>query len=356
MSFPRFLSGLIEIEDAWLRAPLISSSFRPFGSVSIGSADAPFESAYVNELSNRFGQMKINDAISGSVIDLAIDDGVLRPALRFNDTLTIDAAGSLGVRERVLLPSNIEFFFADPLHFDLDTGDEVGGHVYLKYDSTLTIDDAGKLGVSREALRFDFQSPLHFEANESNVGGVASLLLDGDDFGVENGKLDLKETSYRGFGAVKIGGLSDVDFIDQIISDDDLDLPKVKGIRVQTSDDFTQVTGKLQIKPRGLGQIPYYTLSGLGADEGLYYNSVSNTLSVARVLLNVSYLLSAQDAVSKGFLDQWLLDNPLGGIDIVDVGTSQKQLRVKVDNVTMQLGADGVLNGNYQVIIFAVIG
>jgi hypothetical protein len=288
MNFPRFLSGLIEIDDAWLRSPVISGYLRPFGTVSVGSPEQPFEAAYVNELSNRFGQMKINDAISGSVIDLTIDEGTLKPALRYNDSLTI-IDGKLAVKERILLPSNIQFSYDPPLFFQLDEEDRVGGKVWLKYDE--------------------------------------------DDFAVEGGKLDLKETSYKGFGGISVGGLSDVDFIDEVISDEDLNLPKLKGIRLSTSDDLTQVTGKLAVRPKGLGQIPYYTLSGLGADESLYWNSVANTLSVPRVLMQTRFVLSPNEATTQAYVAQFIQALPGGGIDVLPEvqGTGRREIRVRVD-------------------------
>ena len=133
--FPRFLSGLIEIDDAWLRSPFISGGLRPFGSVALGSSTNPFSSIHVGEVTNRYGQMRVNDVSSGSVIDLLINEGVLSPKLKFNDTLTIDPDGNLGVRERILTPSNLEFSFSDPLHFVLDETDHVGGDVSLYYQA-----------------------------------------------------------------------------------------------------------------------------------------------------------------------------------------------------------------------------
>ncbi|KAJ3052570.1 hypothetical protein HK097_006039 [Rhizophlyctis rosea] len=199
-----------------------------------------------------------------------------------------------------------------------------------------------------------FASPLVIKWDEETdpqdkLGGTLSLSMNDDDFTIDDeGRLHTVLPTLKGFGAIKVAGLTDVDVIDEWFEDaEDATIPKITALRLQTSLDFTQLSGKLYIKPKGLGQVPYYSLEGLSSDESLYYNSVANTLSVPRVLLAQNLILTKQDAVSKYYLDQWLLDNPLGGIDIQDVGT-QKQFKIKTDGITVQLGADGILNGNYR--------
>ena len=52
----------------------------------------------------------------------------------------------------------------------------------------------------------------------------------------------------KGMGALKVGGVTDVEFLDTFsdgLSDDNLNIPKLKGIRLQTSSDVTQVSGQL---------------------------------------------------------------------------------------------------------------
>ena len=109
----------------------------------------------------------------------------------------------------------------------------------------------------------------------------------------------------------------------------DIDVKKIKGIRLETSADMSQKIGRLSIVLKGVRRVPFYDLNGFESSANLYFNAISGALSVNRVYLDVNYLLTQQDAVSKGYLDQWLLDNPLGGIDIQDVGT-QKSFRIKV--------------------------
>jgi Chaperone of endosialidase len=272
-------------------SPLVSGSILPFRGqeVTLGRTERPFAFAYISEVSNKFGLMKVNDVSSGNVIDLITEKGVITPSLRLNDTLTIDSDGKLGVRERILTKSNLEFSFSDPLHFELDQNDQVGGHVQLKYDP--------------------------------------------DDFEVAEGKLRSKEMVYKGFGAVKIAGLSEFDDLLDEITDDEAKLPKAMGIRVQTSDDLTQISGKLQVRPKGLGQIPYYTLSGFGADEFLYYNSVANTLSVPRILLQTRFVLAPNEATSQAYVSQFIQAMPGGGIDVLPEiqGTGRREIRVRVD-------------------------
>ncbi|KAJ3045611.1 hypothetical protein HK097_001171, partial [Rhizophlyctis rosea] len=186
------------------------------------------------------------------------------------------------------------------------------------------------------------------------------------------------ETTYKGFGALKIGGVSDFDDFLEFLDDDEMDVPKIKGVRLQTSDDFTQkIGGQLRIAQKGLvGSLPYYSLGGFSADESLYYNSISNTLSVPRVLLSTSsLLLSPNDAVSKHYLDNYLkVMYPLQKVvDELSLQVDKNSLQVgalglavntaefgglkitpgvgvgvSVDNMTIQIGADGMLNGNYR--------
>ncbi|KAJ3032345.1 hypothetical protein HK097_005276, partial [Rhizophlyctis rosea] len=281
----RYLSSLNEIDTPWLLNASLSGPLMPAGEgADLGSGSNPFNQAYVSEIVNKQGPLRVNDVSSAAPIVLINDNGTVTPQLCHDETLLVSADG--------------------------------------------------ELGVNADSMKFDFKAPLKLEEDQTDrLGGTVSLLLDGDDFGVEGGKLDLKETTYKGFGSVKIGGLSDVDFLDQVISDDDLNLPKVKGVRIQTSDDFTQLSGKLSIRPRGLGQIPYYTLSGLGADEGLYYNSVSNTLSVNSILLQRSFVLSPNHAVTQAYLAQFIQAMPGGGIDVLPEvqGTGRREIRVRVD-------------------------
>ncbi|KAJ3028287.1 hypothetical protein HDV00_010531 [Rhizophlyctis rosea] len=168
-----------------------------------------------------------------------------------------------------------------------------------------------------------------------NIGSTMLLDYSPSDFKVSNeGRLESIEPTLKGFGGIKIGGVTDVDFIDDFIHTD-ASIPKLQGIRLQTSDNFSQAIGsKLSIKPKGIvGSLPYYTLSGLDADKSLYYNSVSNTLSVPRIFLQPSFNLTPEDAVSKIYLSQYVQAMPGGGLYLMDEvpGTNRREIKVMVD-------------------------
>ncbi|KAJ3051747.1 hypothetical protein HK097_007235 [Rhizophlyctis rosea] len=290
---------------------ILSGSLEPFPSstVSIGTQELPFTSLHANDIYSRHGKLEVNKVSVSNPLTVQSDAGNVTLGLAYDSTLQTTPGGKLTVVPKILMQSDLEIKATAPIKLILDS-----------------------------------------DTNPDDPIGLSIVLdFDEDDFGLTNGgKLDLKETTYKGFGGVKIGGISDVDFIDDLVDDEDLNIPKIKGVRLNTSNDFTQVTGSLHIKPKSIvGALTYYSVSGLDADESLYYNSIGNILNVQRVHLQQSLLLSASDAVSKFYLDQCLLDNPLGGIDIQDVG-NRKQFRIKVDGTTVQLGADGILNGGYR--------
>ncbi|KAJ3026113.1 hypothetical protein HDV00_012191, partial [Rhizophlyctis rosea] len=212
--------------------------------------------------------MTINDLFVADGINVTKNNGVADISLNIDSTLQFTPEGKLSVVPHILLQSDLEMKAQAPIKLILDSdvtpGDPIGSTMLLDY------------------------SPSDFKVSDE-------------------GRLESIDPTLKGFGGIKIGGISDVDFIDDIL-DSDASIPKLQGIRLQTSDDFTQAIGsKLSIKPKGIvGSLPYYTLSGLDADESLYYNSVSNTLSVPRIFLNTSMFLTPEDAVSKYYLDNWL--------------------------------------------------
>ena len=291
--FPRMMSGMIELENVWLLGTtLVSGNILPFpgSQISIGNPQSPFDTVFANSLSNGFGELLVNDVSTVAPLTRQIEQGVANLSLLFDNTMTLNASGELGVRERFLTPSNTEFEFSDPLHFTANDELVEGGTVTLKYND--------------------------------------------DDFKIEEGKLHAVLPTVKGFGALKVAGITDIDIIDQWLDDaEDQNIPKLQAIRLQTSDDFTQLSGKLYVRPKGLGQIPYYTLDGFGADEGLYYNSVSNTLSTNRILLTTNFVLSPNDVPTQAYVAQFIQAFPGGGIDVLPEiqGTGRREIKVRVD-------------------------
>ena len=214
-----------------------------------------------HEFTNRHGIMTINTlcAPENSPIRIYKQSGAADLSLRYDDTLQITSDGRLSVVAKILLQSDLEMKTQAPIKLildsDVDPDDPIGSNITLDYDN--------------------------------------------DDFSLTNeGKLKTVLPTWKGMGALKVGGVTDVDFLDNFydgLSDDDLNVLKLKAIRLQTSSDFTQVSGRLSIVPKRLGQIPYYSLDGLSADEGLYYNSMSNTFSTNRILQTINFMLSPND-------------------------------------------------------------
>src|SRR6478609_5268284 len=308
----RFFSNLWEINNAWLIGDTyISGNLVPFpGSniiAALGTATNPFSTVNANTLHNKYGEIKINDlGVNGPLTIDSKENQMVTLNLSYDSTLHLTPQGQLSVVPHIITNA------------DIDLRERPGNPVKIIYDDT---EDAG-----------------------------AEVLLDyhEDDFKVEDGKLETIEPTWKGFGALKVGGISDTDFLDEFL-EEDLGVPKLKAVRLQTTSDFSQTTGKLQIAPKGIGQIPYYTLSGLGADEGLYYNSVSNTLSTNRILLQTSFMLTPNDVPTKAYLSQYIqAAEVLSGLDLLEEipGTNRRELKVRTNPFSMRVNATNQLEVN----------
>jgi len=304
--FPRFLSGLIEIDDAWLRSPVISGKLMPFGTVMIGSEEMPFHSAYVSELYNRFGQMLINDAISSSVIDLSINEGTLSGNLRFNQTLQIDGAGNLGVTQQIVSPAGIEYTYIDPLFCEPDPLDNSKARVILKYDEdSFNLTDEGKLKT-----------------------------------------VDLNITS---------GGAIRVRRADWTLGETD---SRLRVISIDVSSDFQQTGGILAIRSDYPGRIPFYQVgSGFSNHAGFSYDGAS-TLSVQFVKLTESFTLPDNYAAPIGYVMQAYQAGVNTGLDISAAANGRRIISARTDpssilidqnnNLSVKLDPSGALKKDIQ--------
>lgn len=93
-SFPRYLSGLQEINSAWLIGEtFISGILRPFpGSTlitQIGTFQSPFASIYAESHFNKFGEMLLNNVSTSSPLTVNKSDGVATVSLQYNTTLQV---------------------------------------------------------------------------------------------------------------------------------------------------------------------------------------------------------------------------------------------------------------------------
>src|ERR1051325_651169 len=107
----RYLSSLNEIDTPWLLNASLSGPLMPAGEgSSLGSERNPFTSAYVSEIANRQGPLRVNDVTSAAPIDLINESGTVKPHLRHNDSLVVDDGGQLGVNA-----ASMRFTFKQPL-------------------------------------------------------------------------------------------------------------------------------------------------------------------------------------------------------------------------------------------------
>ena len=117
--------------------------------------------------------------------------------------------------------------------------------IALAHDSTLQVTQEGKLSITPKILlqgeldmraKAPIQLVLDPDVNPADViGSEVTLLYDEDDFSInDHGKLKTVLPTWKGMGALKVGGVTDVDFLDNFydgLSDDDLNVPKLKAIR-----------------------------------------------------------------------------------------------------------------------------
>ncbi|RYD69206.1 MAG: hypothetical protein EOP84_28900, partial [Verrucomicrobiaceae bacterium] len=293
--FPRFLSGFLELTDACLLSPLVSGSVRPFGEkVDIGSEENPFREVHGKTMVNEHGELLVNQIKTDLPLTEKSEEGV----------------------------STIGF----------------------KYDESLRVTDAGLsvVPLTNDDLNLRAEAPIKMEYDDV-IGARILLQTDGDDFSIsDQGLLKTKDISLKGLGAIFTGGLTDTDFLDEIIEDK---LPKLRLIKMNTSGDFSQAGSLLSVKPKGLpGALVQYGATGLDADSLLYYSG--QTLHSPFIDINPSFSPAWQNAVSLAFVQQLYQALPGNAIDIGLYSNGRKYVSVKTDNLTLTQTELGI-KGNY---------
>ena len=317
---------MVEIENLWLLGTtLVSGDLIPFSGTrfSIGSESAPFKQVFAHTYTNGYGDLMVNDVSASAPLTRHFDQGVatlglnidsslrivddhlsLSPQVLFEDelnttapitrkledgdvtiglktdnTLTVNPQGELGVRERILLPSNIEFDFADPLHFELDPTDQVGGHVTLKAsDKDFKINDEGFL-----------------ETIDLDLTGQGAI-------GIRKADWSLGETDV-----------------------------KLRVIRLDVSSQFQQTNGVLDIRSQGAGRVPFYQInSGFATNSNFTFDSAT-TLSVPFIKLTQSYELSQEYAASVGFVHYAYQAEVGTGIEIAAPVNNRRIVKIRCD-------------------------
>ena len=200
-TFPRFVSGLIEIDNAWLIGTIyVSGTIRPFPNttsiVSLGTIDHPFHQIRGESDCNRFGEVQINSITSSAPIVTNTQNGIAGISINYDSTLNVTPSRQLSVVPKILMQSDLEMKATPPVKLILDSStdplDPIGSNIVLDYDNDdLYINDEGKL---------------------------KTILL-----------------TWKGMGALKVGGVTDVEFLDIFydgLSDDGLNIPKLTSIRL----------------------------------------------------------------------------------------------------------------------------
>src|SRR4051812_11339203 len=90
--FPRFLTGLVELEGVHFTSPTyFSRDLIPYGihNQSVGLIDNPFTSVYASNVYNRNGKLEVNRLTSRDPLKTALLDGTADISLTYDGTLQI---------------------------------------------------------------------------------------------------------------------------------------------------------------------------------------------------------------------------------------------------------------------------
>ena len=176
------------------------------------------------------------DVLTTAPLTRKPQNGEVTLGLQYDNTLAVNPQGQLGVKERILLPSNIAFTFDDPLHFELDPLDQVGGYVTMKYkDEDFNLNDEGFVGTV-----------------DLNLKGQGAM-------SVRSAEWELGETDL-----------------------------KLRVIKLDVSSQFQQTSGVLDIRSQGAGRVPFYQLSSGSATNSNFTFDSATTLSVPFIKLTQS--------------------------------------------------------------------
>src|SRR5437870_6320092 len=116
--FPRFLSGLIEVQDALLIDSYIGKILKPFPHTTsqIGTLDAPFANVFADNISNQWGQIGVNSISSDPPLYTSITNGLAEIQLSIDDNSLSIVDGMLSVKSIVSIGSTGDVQFDAPLY------------------------------------------------------------------------------------------------------------------------------------------------------------------------------------------------------------------------------------------------
>ena len=250
--FPRFLSGLVEIEGAWLINSYISGILTPFKTSQLGTLLRPFEALYATKVFNGNGEMLVNNVLSNSPLTIDSDEGTAVVNLLHDSTLQVTQAGELSVVPEIIMQGgSVEFRAQEPMQITVIPGDPMISQISLKYHE--------------------------------------------DDFNLDSGTLKTVDLNLTGQGAM---GVRKADWT---LGEDDA---KLRVIHLDVSTDFQQTDGVLAIRNQGEGMIPFWQIgSGFGSTSLFKFDS-AQTLSVPYIKLTESFQLANDYAATCGYVLQ----------------------------------------------------
>lgn len=352
--FPKFLSGLAELENVWLLGDTyLSGILKPFPHsnvlTQIGTSESVFAAGHFRDLFNQYGVLSINTMSSSAPLDVAIDSGMANVTLQYDETLSV-VNGQLSVKPILRMNNeHLDLRFQDPIKIlwdeIADPVDTFGGKLFLDYsDTDFTVSNEGKLSIIRPP-EVTYTEPLLKDTNANSV----TLNYDEGLFQVEQGKLKTKDLTLKGLGAVKTynkstEALGEVfDWLEDFGGILDQWEPLWKFIAIKTSDDFVQTGSRLHIKGKTPGCIPFYQIgNGFNTNTGFKYDD-SGTLSVRFVQIENSFSLQDNYAASVGYVNQVYQSGDGTAIDISQVQNGRRVVSVRTDDVSVKKDAQNRL-------------
>ncbi|KAJ3024558.1 hypothetical protein HDV00_000874 [Rhizophlyctis rosea] len=231
----------------------------------------------------------INDLFVADGINVTKNNGVADISLNIDDTLQFTSKGKLSVVAHLPLQSDLEMKVQAPmkltLHSDVTPGDPIGSTMLLDYDrEDFNVTDSGKL-----------------KTNDLNLVGKGNLSIRKADLSL--GELD----------------------------------SKMRVISIDTSDDFTQVGGKLQIKGEGAGRIPSYQIgTGFASNANFTYDGAT-TLSVDFIKVTESFTVPDNYIPSVAYMVQAYQAGELTGLEIDPALNSRRIIHARTNPFSMRI-------------------
>src|SRR4051812_43684683 len=108
--FPRFLSGLIELQDIHhVNNSFYSGNLIPYGDhqQSVGVIDKPFTSVYGSDIYNRNGKLEVNRLTGRDPIKTTLVDGIGDVSLMYDGSLQV-VDGALSVKPTITMNSDFD--------------------------------------------------------------------------------------------------------------------------------------------------------------------------------------------------------------------------------------------------------